>query len=342
MTNSKTNFETKKFICDECNEYVEFFLKDINIKEEIRGGIVEVIGKEAHCSKCGNEMYIGEIEDNNIDLIDRKYREIVGLLQIEEINKILELYNIGKKPLCVLLGWGETTIIRYLDGATPTKQYSSILKEILNNPMAMKDLLIKNKDNEAFSKVAYTKSMKAVEKALLTSQSSTNSSRLDKAINFFLSKSDEITHLMLQKLLYNTQGWSSAINEIFMFNEDCQAWAHGPVYKEVYNKYSSYGASPLPQVTIDNLELSDEEKHILEGVWKAYGGFNGKQLEKMSHSEMPWLKTRDGLDENESSIRVIEKECIKNYFDKVRDKYDIVNPEYISEYSFVLAQKVGI
>ena len=69
---------------------------------------------------------------------------------------ILKKYDIGKRPLSLLLGWGESTLTRYLDGDIPTKQYSNTLKKILNNPDDMKDLLEKNKDN--IKDVAYRKS----------------------------------------------------------------------------------------------------------------------------------------------------------------------------------------
>ena len=46
------------------------------------------------------------------------------VISIPEIAAILNNYRIGKKPLAKLLGWGETTIIRYMDGDVPTKEYS--------------------------------------------------------------------------------------------------------------------------------------------------------------------------------------------------------------------------
>jgi len=329
-----------KVICPTCDKYVDYSVKEVEINEEIKGTKVVVKGHEAYCTECNSELYVGEVEDNNIDLIDKKYREIVGLIQIEEINEILQKYCIGKKPLSSLLGWGENTIIRYLDGNTPTKQYSDVLMNLKNNAEIMKDILCKAIEKETISNVAYSKSMKAVEEFISTPHSNYND--IEKSICFFLNKSDEITHLMLQKLLYNTQGWSIALNGTFMFTEDCQAWVHGPVYKDVYNKYSKYGSSPIPKVEYLNCELSDAEIYILEGVWKAYGGFNGKQLEKMSHSEMPWIKTRDGLNSDQASERIISKESIKEYFNKVTEKYSILNAEFIDEYSFVLAQKVGV
>lgn len=62
----------------------------------------------------------------------------------EEIMTILRRYNIGKKPLARLLGWGETTILRYIDGDVPTVEYSKKLKAILDDPEYYYEILEHN------------------------------------------------------------------------------------------------------------------------------------------------------------------------------------------------------
>ena len=63
----------------------------------------------------------------------------------KEIEEILIKYNIGKKPLSLVLGWGEVTIIRYLDGNIPDKLHSNVLFSIKNNPNLLLEYLEKNK-----------------------------------------------------------------------------------------------------------------------------------------------------------------------------------------------------
>ena len=38
-----------------------------------------------------------------------------------------------------------------------------------------------------------------------------------------------LTNLKLQKLMYYSQAWHLALRDIPLFNEDFQAWVHGPV-----------------------------------------------------------------------------------------------------------------
>ena len=51
--------------------------------------------------------------------------DMEAIISSEEIKLILDRYRIGKKPLAKLLGWGETTIIRYMEGDVPTNEYSN-------------------------------------------------------------------------------------------------------------------------------------------------------------------------------------------------------------------------
>ena len=63
---------------------------------------------------------------------------------------------------------------------------------------------------------------------------------------------DSITHLKLQKLIYYSQAWSLALNGIALFEEDFEAWAHGPVIPEVYQEYKEYGFNALPSCECEN------------------------------------------------------------------------------------------
>ena len=58
-------------------------------------------------------------------------------------------------------------------------------------------------------------------------------------------KLEEVTPLMLQKLLYFIQGESYALNGEPIFPENCQAWVHGPVYPEVYDMFRNFKFNPI-------------------------------------------------------------------------------------------------
>ena len=61
-------------------------------------------------------------------------------------------------------------------------------------------------------------------------------------------------------------------------------------------------------------EITTDEKMIADTVIKYFGCYSGSVLEKFTHSETPWLKTREGSLETERSNKIINKKLIEKYF----------------------------
>ena len=135
-----------KGFCEECNNLVDYEIKEIDEKIEIKGKEYNYKRLIGYCKKCGEEISSNEITDENLKRIDKVYRNEENIIRTEEINKILSKYKIGKKPLSKLLGWGEVTLIRYLNGDVPSKVYSDQLYKILNEEEYMSKLLEENKN----------------------------------------------------------------------------------------------------------------------------------------------------------------------------------------------------
>ena len=155
-------------------------------------------------------------------------------------------------------------------------------------------------------------------------------------------QTSEITPLALQKLLYFAQGFQKAFNDEFIFKEDCEAWAHGPVYRDVYYKYRVYGYNPIEEreLLFDDISLTETEKELLDFIVLYFGCYSGKVLEDMTHSEEPWRAARRGLKDGESSDRIIEKTEIESYFINVKEKYRMLNLIDIKDYSKDLFSKL--
>ncbi len=103
----------------------------------------------AVCDECGEEMNIPGLIDRNIQEVDEQYRAYEGIVSIDDIEKLMKIYKIGKGPLSLALGFGEVTITRYLSGQIPSKEYSDILRTALSSPSFMKRKLQENKDKIA-------------------------------------------------------------------------------------------------------------------------------------------------------------------------------------------------
>ncbi|GHU56521.1 hypothetical protein AGMMS49975_19980 [Clostridia bacterium] len=124
----------------------------------------------SYCDKCGAEIWISEIEDANLKTLYDAYRQRHEIIPLDEIRAISEKYNIGKKPLSLLLGWGAQTFSRYYDGDMPTIEYSERLKRVYRDPAYYLEILENGKDGLK-SRKAYEKSKAAVDKLLNFSES---------------------------------------------------------------------------------------------------------------------------------------------------------------------------
>ena len=328
-----------KTFCEECREDVEYTIETIQIKEKLKGEEYIYEGKRAVCTKCGYEVYVADIEDENLKSLYDIYRQKNGIISLEKILEIPQKYNIGKRPLSLLLGWGEMTFSRYCDGDIPTKQYSDILQKIYDDPVYYKELLEKNKNNLK-SPLAYEKSIQKVQDLL--GEKNNTGSKLDVIIKYLLYKCEDITPLALQKVLYYVQGFYYAFEGKFLFDEDCEAWVHGPVYREVYNRYSTYRFDPIERVeAFDESVFSTSEKAILDSVIKNFCCYSGKILEKFTHLEKPWRHTRGDLPVDEHSDRIIPKELIGEYFVAVKEKYKMLTPGDIEAYSKAIFEEIN-
>ncbi|WP_455544527.1 type II toxin-antitoxin system antitoxin SocA domain-containing protein [Intestinibacter sp.] len=326
--------------CEVCLEEREYSVNVKQREKNVRGYDIKYIEKEAICKACGNLMYVAEINDENLNEYYNKIRNADDIISIKDIEKIIEKYDIKKRPLSKLLGWGETTLTRYLDGSVPTKEYSNRLKNILNNVNEMEKILEDNKT--VISDSTYQKCKKAIkelkdEKAISMEE---QSDKIYIVTNYLIEKCGDITPLALQKMLYYCQAFCCVFTGKYLFDDDCQAWVHGPVYAEVYNKYSKFGWNVIDKADSSNDCLDCQEEEIVGFVAKHFGKYSGRTLELMTQMERPWRETRKGLKLKENSNRIIEKNLIQSYFSIQKDKYNMINVSDIIEYIDDLLKKI--
>jgi uncharacterized phage-associated protein len=141
--------------------------------------------------------------------------------------------------------------------------------------------------------------------------------------NWFIAKAAEsgdlITHLKVQKLLYYAEAWTLTLIDKELFEEQMQAWAHGPVVPEVFQEFKKYGWSSLPVPQEQKIpKISPEAEDVLLQVFDAYGDLPAKTLEEMTHKDEPWIKARGGVSFEERCEVVIPKTQIHEFF---KNKY---------------------
>lgn len=326
MAKERTQF------CVECREETTYKIRRVPCTKSIKGKEYVFEISEAVCNKCGEPVNIPGLMDSNAQEIDRQYRLQEGIVSVEDIYSLMEVYKIGKAPLSQALGFGEITITRYLAGQVPSKEYSDVIRRALESPIFMIDKLNENLDK--IGETAYKKSMNAAKELEPLFALSEN---MLLCISYIFKTAEEVTPLALQKMLYFIQGIYMVLFGVELFSEDCEAWAHGPVFRDVYDVFKNFKYNPIDDTRFSMFqnrfsELSDNVKQVINLVVESFGMYSGKTLERITHGEAPWKDARANCLPDEPSNEVISKEAIRKYFSEVAEKYDIGSVDGIRSY----------
>ena len=123
-----------------------------------------------------------------------------------------------------------------------------------------------------------------------------------------------MTNLKLQKLIYYAQAWFLALHDTSIFDEDVQAWVHGPVLPSQYHRFSHFRWQPiLEEIGPPKIGDEDVETHLHE-IIDVFGTETAVALERITHQEAPWIEARDGLPPDALCTNVITKESIRDYY----------------------------
>lgn len=335
-----TEKERRDF-CIECRKETGYLLQKKDIVKTIRDKNYKFGITVAVCAECGEEMSIPGLIDKNVQEIDEQYRAAEGLVSIDDIERLMKIYKIGKAPLSLALGFGEVTVPRYLEGQVPSREYSDVVKAALASPANMKQKLMENR--EKLTDAAYKKAMAAADS--IESLFSVSDKML-RVIAYVFEKLEEVTPLMLQKLLYFIQGIYSALYGKPIFTEDCRAWIHGPVYPEVYDLFRDFKYNPIDDARFALLEgteeaLTDDERRVIDLVVNTFGMYGGKVLEKITHNENPWLEARKRYNDSIPSSEILPKERIMKYYIAVNQKYGIDTEDGLRTYIHDMLDKAS-
>lgn len=130
---------------------------------------------------------------------------------------------------------------------------------------------------------------------------------------YILVRHGAMSAMKLQKLCYYSQAWSLVWDQAELFPEDFEAWANGPVARELYNVHrGQFSVSTWPQG--DPSALTGEQRETVDAVLDAYGKHTAQQLSELTHQELPWRDARGGLPEMVRSDAVITKESMQDFY----------------------------
>lgn len=129
-----------------------------------------------------------------------------------------------------------------------------------------------------------------------------------------------ISNLKLQKLVYYAQAWHLALHDAPLFEDEFEAWVHGPVVPVLYQEYKQFKWKPIIEEATEP-EFTEDVKAFLDEVAEVYFACDAYELEQMTHQEDPWLIARGGLPQDAPCNAIISKELMQEYY-KARGEED--------------------
>lgn len=125
--------------------------------------------------------------------------------------------------------------------------------------------------------------------------------------------------MKLHKLLYYCQAWSLVWDEHPLFKENIEAWANGPVVRELFNFHKGMYEISYQDLLIGNPDcLSSMQKETINEVLNFYGMKSAQWLIDQTHIELPWKNARKGLSSNERGNVIIPLDVIQEYYSSLK------------------------
>ena len=141
--------------CVFCNGDLEY--RKEKETETIDGVTITYDYEYMYCPKCDKEIFDKELFDLDNRRANEELRKHYGVITNEQILELGKKYDIGNKPLSLVLGFGEIQIDRYLKSGNPRKEHSDIMLNALKYPFIYEMYLISNKNKISYN--VYKKSL---------------------------------------------------------------------------------------------------------------------------------------------------------------------------------------
>lgn len=317
----------RKIYCPNCNEYVEYEVRQ-NLIEEYKGKEVNVIENIAYCKKCGEDLFVEEIEEDNLKRLYEKYRQVAGIIKPEQIIKLREKYDLSQRELGSILGWGKMTINRYERGGLPSQSHSDLLKLMLEDEELFKEKVEEAYNKGRISKKTYNKisdkfvdnikflikkhiiNLLSHEENIYNGYKKFDFEKVENLISYIADKIDDLYQTNLNKLLWyldfiNYRYFVTSITGLRYVK-----YTYGPViekrgYIEILN-YPSEKFTIEEQESIDgkstiikiksnkNYDMSifdEEEIKVINMVINKFKNINCREISQISHEEIAWIET---------------------------------------------------
>lgn len=135
---------------------------------------------------------------------------------------------------------------------------------------------------------------------------------------YILREQGRMSAMKLQKLVFYSQAWHLVWEEEPLFRENFEAWANGPVVRELYREHRRQFEVTAKTFPDGNpARLTKVEKETIDAVLKSYGKLKAFELSEMTHREPPWRDARKGVAPGAACTNVITKAAMAEYYESL-------------------------
>lgn len=135
---------------------------------------------------------------------------------------------------------------------------------------------------------------------------------------YILEKIGKTSAMKLQKLVYYSQAWHLVWEEQALFPEKIEAWANGPVVRELYRDHRRrFEVTARTFSDGDSRRLTQPERETVDAVVDSYGKLKAFELSEMTHREAPWRDARRGVPPGAACSNVITKHAMAEYYESL-------------------------
>ena len=253
---------------------------------------------------------------------------------LEEIRLMPRRYAIGKRPLSLVLGWGELTYTRMLEGNSPTEEHLCELRRLVDDPAVFARRLQTGRSR--ITEAAYERSLKAVDELLEGEGGVQRATRIFAVADRLCALAGgDLTPGALQRLVYFAHGLALARLDAPLFDDLPRAADSGPEYDRIgeygFDEIRRIGMQPIPRqgkkagrkgatqpAETEGSPLNAEEIAIVDLAYSTYGEYSGQKLAQLSRESTPWKKARKraGATETGKGDAPITAKSMRKYFAK--------------------------
>ncbi len=311
--------------CCTCNQLVQYKVVS-KILKEYKGCEVNVIENIGVCLKCNKELYVKDLEADNLIRLYDKYRELNSMVTPVEIKILRKKFNVSQRELVSILGWGKMTINRYEKGALADRSHNDMLRIIIED-----ENIFFEKVNDAYKSgrltkkryeelMSFDKNEENLYRTILKKQLSHEEDiyngfrkfdydKTENLISYISDKLGGIYLTSLNKLLFYIDLLNFRENVRSITGLRYMRYTFGPVIENhnyriltmIDSKYRAEEREIDEKTAVlikscGNYDLNvfdEKEMIVINKVVDFFKGYSAKRISECSHKEDAWLKNKD-------------------------------------------------